>query len=122
MLVIPPVPIAFARTVEVVAEETPIVEVVSLTTREEMEAYILIETPSRAQEVIATIACESNFNPQAIGDRGNSFGLAQVHRPSHPQYSVETLTDPKWSIDFMIQEFKLSHEEKWTCWRHLYGK
>lgn len=96
--------------------------VVSLTTREEMEGYILRESPKRAKEIIGTIACESSFNKDAVGDGGHSYGLAQVHRPSHPQYSVETLTDPKWAIDFMVREFDAGHENLWTCWRKLYGK
>jgi hypothetical protein len=105
-----------------VAAQTPLEEVVSLTTREEMEAYIIRESPGRAQEIIDTIACESDFNPEAVGDSGASFGLSQVHRPSHPQYSVETLTDPKWAIDFMIEAFDNKEERMWTCWRKLYGK
>lgn len=104
------------------AAQTPIVEVASLTTREEMEAYIIRESPRQAQEIIDTIACESDFLPTATGDHGMSHGLIQLHQPSHPKISVETAEDPKWALDYIISEFKASREEQWSCWRKLYGK
>lgn len=101
------------------AQETVPVAVVSLTTREEMEAYIIRESPRQAQEIIDTIACESDFLPTATGDHGMSHGLIQLHQPSHPKISIETAEDPKWALDYIISEFKASREEQWSCWRHL---
>ena len=100
-----------------IAAEPPPEVALSLTTREEMEAYIRKEYPQRAERVIQVIDCESDFNPEAVGDNGTSFGLAQIHRPAHPQYSLENIKDPKWAIDFMIKEFKLKHENMWSCYR-----
>lgn len=35
---------------------------------------------------LALVQRESNFNPNAIGDSGKSFGLFQIHTPDHPGY------------------------------------
>lgn len=48
-----------------------------------------------AAEIAAAVAlAESSGNDQAVGDFGESFGLWQVHRPAHPQYSEACLRDP----------------------------
>lgn len=47
---------------------------------------------------------ESGFNPNAVGDNGNSFGLFQIHRPSHPDYKGET--DPEANARYGIRLFK----------------
>lgn len=47
---------------------------------------------------------ESGFNPNAVGDNGNSFGLFQIHRPSHPDYKGGT--DPEANARYGIRLFK----------------
>lgn len=47
---------------------------------------------------------ESGFNPNAVGDNGNSFGLFQIHRPSHPDYKGGT--DPEANARYGIKLFK----------------
>lgn len=89
---------------------------ISLTTREEMEVYIRAEYPKRAERMIEVIDCESDFNPEAVGDNGTSFGLAQIHRPAHPQYSLENIKDPKWAIDFMNEQWEAGRERMWSCY------
>ncbi len=61
--------------------------------------------------------CESNFNPNAIGDGGRSFGLAQIHLPAHPQISKEEALDPEFAIEFMAKNIKTGNGNMWTCWR-----
>lgn len=69
--------------------------------------------------MLVTIRCESNFNPRAVGDGGKSRGLAQIHKPSHPDITDEQAFDPYFAIDFMAKEFKNGNKWKWTCWRNL---
>lgn len=47
---------------------------------------------------------ESGFNPNAVGDNGNSLGLFQIHRPSHPDYKGGT--DPEANARYGIRLLK----------------
>lgn len=53
---------------------------------------------------IAHVETGGSFNPSAIGDDGNSFGLFQIHRPSHPDYKGGT--DPEANARYGIRLFK----------------
>ena len=48
--------------------------------------------------VMAVIGTESQFNPNAVGDRGNSFGLMQIYKSVHEdrmkRLGVSDLMDP----------------------------
>lgn len=72
---------------------------------------------------LATIKCESSWNPTATGDSGKSHGLAQIHSPSHPTVTRAQATDPKWAIDWMADRWAKGYAHQWTCYRklkHLY--
>ena len=47
---------------------------------------------------------ESGFNPNAVGDGGKSFGLFQIHKPSHPDYKGGT--DPEANARYATRLFK----------------
>lgn len=64
-----------------------------------------------------TIKCESGFNPNAVGDGGQSRGLVQIHRPSWPDISDAQAFDPDFAIRFMAERFSEGREELWTCYR-----
>ena len=53
---------------------------------------------------IAHVETGGSFNPNAVGDNGNSFGLFQIHRPSHPDYKGGT--DPEANTRYGIRLFK----------------
>lgn len=53
---------------------------------------------------IAHIETGGSFNPNAVGDNGNSFGLFQIHKPSHPDYKGGT--DPEANARYGIRLFK----------------
>ena len=53
---------------------------------------------------IAHVETGGTFNPNAVGDNGNSFGLFQIHRPSHPDYKGGT--DPEANARYGIRLFK----------------
>lgn len=52
---------------------------------------------------LAVAKQESGFNPNAIGDGGKSFGIYQIHSPSHPDYKGGTNVDAniKYGIDML---------------------
>lgn len=53
---------------------------------------------------IAHVETGGTFNPNAVGDNGNSFGLFQIHKPSHPDYKGGT--DPEANIRYGLRLFK----------------
>lgn len=66
------------------------------------------------------ISCESSYNSNAIGDYGESYGIAQIHLPDHPDITKEQALDADFSIDWMAQQFSLGHATMWSCFRKLY--
>lgn len=64
--------------------------------------------------------CESGLNHLAVGDNGKSFGLWQIHLPSHPG-TKEMALDPVKSTDWAIPRLKET-PEIWTCYRKLAWK
>ena len=73
---------------------------------------------------LATLKCESDFyngqsyvkNSTGPNGRENSWGVAQIHLPSHPEISKEQALNPFWSINWMVDEWLKGNEWKWTCW------
>lgn len=53
---------------------------------------------------LAVAQQESQFNPNAVGDGGNSFGLFQIHQPSHPDYKGGT--NPEANARYGIRYLK----------------
>lgn len=53
------------------------------------------------------------------GKREDSWGLAQIHKPSHPQLTHEQITDPDFAISFMAENISKGKGNMWTCWRKL---
>lgn len=96
--------------------------------------YYAEEYNVSATQMIETIRCESNFNPNArslhVYKSGNkwglsgheqSYGLSQIHLPSHPHITEQQALDPSFSIEFMAREFSNGNQGWWTCWRQLYS-
>lgn len=74
-----------------------------------------------AQQMLSTMKCESSLDPDAIGDHGTSYGIAQIHLPAHPDITVEEAEDVQFSSEFMAKEFSLGHASIWSCYRIIYG-
>jgi len=68
---------------------------------------------------------ESSWNPSVQsyiirnGERELSFGLAQIHAPSHPDITIEEMLNPYFSIRFIVKEFDKGNANKWTAYRNL---
>lgn len=84
-----------------------------------VEHYSRIYDVSMSQ-MITTLKCESNFNSEAVGDHGKSFGIAQIYLPAHPDISKEQALDPEFAIEFMAQQFSKGNARIWTCYRIHY--
>lgn len=94
---------------------------------------------ANGEQVYGTIArCENNTldpdrqsehrytydNPKwgtVAGERERSFGLAQIHLPSHPTITKAQATDPEWALEWMTKEFARGNQTAWSCWKKLYG-
>jgi len=78
---------------------------------------------------MATLKCEGDFyngqsyvkNPSGPNGREDSWGVVQIHLPSHPEITKDQATNPFWSINWMADEWLKGNEWKWTCW-HTAGK
>jgi len=66
------------------------------------------------------VNCESSYNYKAVGDGGKSFGLSQIHKPSHPSITYEQSINPNFALDFMASSISKGKGEMWTCWRQLH--
>ena len=67
------------------------------------------------------IACESGYKHTAIGDGGNSYGLVQIHLPSHPTITKEQATNPLFAVEFLAENLADGKGKLWTCYRKLIG-
>jgi len=61
------------------------------------------------------VQCESGWNPNAIGDSGKSWGLWQIHQPSHNLGPASF--DPILSTEYAIKLLRSSRSwEHWSCY------
>ena len=74
-----------------------------------------------ASVIRKVIACESGYNPRAVGDHSKSFGLVQIHLPSHPSVSKDQALDPEFSVDFLAEKLSKGKGSMWTCFRKWYN-
>lgn len=44
-----------------------------------------------------------------------SYGLAQIHLPSHPTISKDQATDPNFALSFLAQNMKAGKASMWSC-------
>lgn len=96
----------------------------SATTRAEFEAYARHEAKVNgvnADHLVETLRCEAHFKSKSIGDSGSSYGLAQIHLPSHPDITPKQALNGYWAIDWTIKQFYNGNADMWSCWRKLYG-
>ena len=139
----PAVPVAMSQVLEyeaiqhVLAQEpvqVEVAEIVSLRRGEtpELLEYLFAEAAkygANPEMMRQTIACESmhwvtdiqSWHRRPDGSREQSFGLAQIHLPDHPQVSYEEAINPHYAIKFMAQHFGENNGKIWTCFRDLFA-
>lgn len=72
------------------------------------------------EKLYATLKCESNLYPGAIGDGGTSYGVAQIHLPAHPSITKAQALDPDFAVRFAAKQFSLGHQAMWSCYTILF--
>ena len=94
-----------AEPVEIVIDELPEPETWDVPLEKDLQLFIadLCETVSIEPElVLAIIENESQWNPEAVGDGGRSFGLMQVQRWCHKdrmnRLGCDDLLDPYQNV------------------------
>lgn len=60
------------------------------------------------------VHAESNFNPQAIGDHGESYGMWQIHLPAHKDISTEQAQDAVFSTEWAVGQLKQGNGHIWS--------
>lgn len=91
----------------------PNVSPVTITDYIATEALIIGVDPQMA---IGVAKAESGLNPKAIGDRGTSRGLYQIHLPAHTDISKSQAHDIVFSTEWALKEMKKNGCKIWsTC-------
>jgi hypothetical protein len=62
----------------------------------------------------AVAMAESSGNPFAVGDGGTSFGLWQIHAPSHPEFDTTQLMGATYNAHAALLISKSGTD--WTPW------
>ncbi len=70
---------------------------------------------------IETARCESRFDKNAVGDKGTSFGVWQIHAPAHLDITKAQMLDPWWSTEWAAQQFAKGNQLIWSCYNKLFG-
>ncbi len=120
-------------------QEAPVPEPVPVVTPQTIEGRIGFYADKyhlsgwKREQFFKTIRNESGFDPnvqsgrvQHDGSQEQSFGLAQIHLPDHPEISKEQALDPEFALDFMAQKFATLSPQAlgnlWHAYRDLYLK
>ena len=82
------------------------------------------------ERMMRTLECENPaFDPylqsyvkaDTYNGRELSFGVAQIHLPSHRELTIEQITDLDFAVEFMAKEFAKGNAKIWSCYRNIYG-
>jgi len=55
------------------------------------------------------------------GTQEQSYGLAQIHLPDHPEVTYEQATDADFALEFMANELSKENGEIWSCYKIIKG-
>lgn len=104
------------------AEAMGLLDTEATTTEQEVqrliEKYFDKEDQDKALEVAR---CESQLQPDAVGDKGTSYGLWQWHMPAHGKdssfpVSKEEALDPEQSTKLAAEYWREGHRDAWSCY------
>jgi len=51
-----------------------------------------------------------------------SFGVAQIHLPSHPTITKEQAINPLFSLNWMAEQWSQGNQWMWSCYNQKYAK
>jgi len=106
----------FSNQVATASAPVPIAK--PLTTEEKIVYYANKHKVS-ADIIYKVISCESQFNPNAVGDNGHSRGLVQIYDDYHPEVTHEQAFNEDFSIEFLAKKLAQNKGKLWTCYRNL---
>lgn len=66
------------------------------------------------------ISCESQFNPNAVGDNGHSRGLVQIYDDYHPEVTHEQAFNEDFAIEFLAKKLAKDQGYLWSCYNRYY--
>lgn len=77
--------------------------------------------------MVSVMNCENkewdtNLQSRIINKKGireDSWGLVQIHKPSHPTLTHEQITNPDFSINFLAENLSKGKGNMWTCYKML---
>ena len=67
----------------------------------------------------SVMRCESRMDPWAIGDKGKSRGLWQIHRGYNPTVTDEEAFGVRSSTRWAVQRILRGEGYKWSCFRRM---
>ncbi len=47
------------------------------------------------------------------GSREQSYGIAMIHLPDHPDITKKEATDPVFAVEFMAKQFAMGNQHQW---------
>lgn len=74
---------------------------------------------------VRTMQCESagwlniqSMIPAVGGPNGreDSWGVAQIHLPSHPSITRAQALDPEFALEWSAKQFKAGNARMWSCY------
>ena len=95
----------------------------------EYAGYLALKEGLNVGEFMATLECEASFrnvqsgHPNHNGPNGreDSWGVVQIHLPSHLDITREQALQPFWSLNWMAEQWVKGNKRIWSCW-HTAGK
>lgn len=68
------------------------------------------------------VQSESTFNPDAVGDKGCSYGLAQINICAHKEIDKADALDPDFALNYAAKAISEGTEDAWSacnCWSYV---
>ena len=121
-ITIPP-PTQYEPVREVIVEQ--VAELNSTSTVRNYVEQEAIKVGVDPKMVYSIVNCESGFVPQQskhltkTGEQEDSWGVWQIHLPSHPTITREQAMDVEWSTNWSLGEIKKGNAYLWSCWHKL---
>lgn len=123
--------LSFVLSTVVFAQKTDtyIDPLATLDNKEEMLEWVSIEARNYnvSESLILCLINHENkeWNPslqsyviQKNGQREDSWGLSQIHLPSHPSITREQAQNPKFAIGFMADELSKGRAWQWSTLKY----
>jgi hypothetical protein len=115
---ISPVPEGYPeKYITIVAEPSP--TPIPKTIKESIINEIKAVFGKDAKDALRIAECESQLNPKAVGDNGQSIGVFQIHKSWQQIYNERFLFDPAINIRIAYRIFEDSGWGRWTCANEL---